>query len=179
VRNLELKAAYADFDHARAVVRGMGGRFEHVERQEDVYFHVRSGRLKVRRRVIARPDGETRTAELVGYVRADQSGFRGSEYTVVPVQDADVLEAALRATLGVFKVVRKRREVHLYRNARVHLDEVEGLGKYLEIEIVLSSPEEETAAGGFSAELTRRFEIDPGEMISGSYSDLLDSSSPN
>ena len=89
----------------------------------------------------------------------------------MPVADAGLLAAALTAALGVRGQVRKRRAVHHWHNVRIHLDEVEGLGTFLEFEAVLSAGEDERA----SEERLRRLDeaLRPGPDVAVGYADLL------
>ena len=83
------------------------------------------------------------------------------------------MKAALAASLGVLVIVEKEREVFLYRNVRVHLDHVVGLGEFVEFEAVLSPGDDEQAAARLVADLAERLGINPSARVEGSYSDLL------
>jgi predicted adenylyl cyclase CyaB len=171
-RNIELKARLADLPAAiQAAERLATGDLGSLH-QIDTYFHVPHGRLKLRE-TVGRP------AELIAYHRSDAAEARGSDYLLVPVADAELLKQALSATLGVRVVVDKRRRVLLWHNARIHLDEVAGLGTFLEFEAVLAdassrASNRDTEGHAQLAELCRRFEIAPGDIIPYSYSDLLE-----
>jgi len=137
-----------------------------TQQQVDTYFHCRDGRLKLRE-IDALP------ALLVWYVRDDQKGPKPSDYFLVPVSNPQTLKQALTAALGVRGVVRKRREIFLYHNVRIHLDEVAGLGSFLEFEAVLG-PQVDDAAGRVQLdELLERFAVDPADLLSGSYADMI------
>ena len=133
--------------------------------QSDTYFHVPHGRLKLRR-----IDGAH--AELIQYERPDQQGDRWSEYTRVPVEDPDGLTVALQHALGVRCVVEKVRDLYLYKTARIHCDEVRGLGSFLEFEVVETPPAE---AAALMAELTAAFQVRDQDIIAGSYGEMLES----
>jgi predicted adenylyl cyclase CyaB len=75
--------------------------------------------------------------------------------------------------MGVRSVVRKRRRIYWHRNVRIHLDEVEGAGSFLEFEAILSDPSEETASRQLLDELAGRFNLFPGDLLRGSYGDML------
>ena len=165
-RNLELKSRCADLAAAARAAEALGATWEWTKSQTDTYFHVPHGRLKLREQ-----DG--RPAELIGYERPDRPDARVSEYTVVPVPDGDLLTLALVRTLGVRVVVAKRRTLYLWHNVRIHLDDVERLGTFVEFEAVLTSPEDEAESPNRIARLAEALNLRAGDHIAGSYSDLL------
>ena len=109
----------------------------------------------------------------MSYTRPDRPDAALSRYHLVEVPDAAALEEALAAALGIWVVVRKRREIFLYHNVRIHLDQVEGLGCFLEFEAVLGSPDDETISRTRLDFLSRHFELSPDCLLQGSYSDML------
>ncbi len=161
--NLELKASIPSIDLARASARRCGAEFSGVLLQEDTYFRVPQGRLKLRE--IA---GDK--AELIYYERPDTSQERWSSYSRVPVIEPGALKEQLASALGVHVVVRKRRELFMLDETRIHLDDVEALGTYLEFEIPVRDQEEAYSQMKF---LREQFEIDEGSIFTGSYSDLI------
>lgn len=127
-RNVELKARDPDPDATLRAAVSHGATDEGVLRQRDVYFSAPDGRLKLR---IER-DG----AQLIGYRRADEALARLSSYHLVDQPDPEGLIAALEATLGITVDVVKRRHLLLWHDVRIHLDEVDGLGRWVELEAV-------------------------------------------
>lgn len=164
-RNIELKARVASLDEVRAICREFTA-FSVRERQTDTYFACANGRLKLRER-------ESQPAQLVAYTRPDAATPRASGYWLVPVSEPSLLKAALTAALGVLVVVEKDREVFLYRNVRIHLDHVVGLGNFVEFEAVMSADDNDADAGQLVAELAQRLKIKADDRIECSYSDLL------
>jgi homotetrameric cytidine deaminase len=158
-RNLEIKAR--DPDPARSLERtlALGAEDKGEIVQRDTYFARATGRLKLR-------EQEPGDAELIQYRRADEGGPRVSHYRIVPAPDAEALKAALAAALGTLVVVEKRRRLLLADHVRIHLDEVEGLGSFIELEAV--GDDDDPAA---IDRLVVQLEV--GEPIAGSYSDLL------
>src|SRR5262245_32987098 len=140
-RNLELKARCPDLPAAREAALRLGARLTSTESQLDTFFRAAHGRLQLRE-----IDGQP--AVLIWYDRPDLDRPRGCDYFLVPAPDPALLKIALTAALGVRGAVRKRREVYLWHNVRAHLDEVEGLGRFLEFEAVLSPDEGEAASAG-------------------------------
>jgi len=166
-RNLELKARCSDLETVAAKVGQLGARDAGPELQTDTYFHVPSGRLKLR-------EIEGKPAALIGYARPNHVDARLCNYHLVPVLDAAAMKALLASILGVRSVVSKRRRIWLWQNVRIHLDEVAGLGSFVEFEAVLQSPEDEIAAPGQIEHLRQAFSIDPINQIAVSYADLLE-----
>jgi homotetrameric cytidine deaminase len=135
--NVELKAR--DGDPAATLERALalGAEDRGVLRQRDTYFRVPHGRLKLREQ-----DGAP--AELVQYVRADEAAARESRFERVPA--ADGVRDALAASLGVRVVVDKARHLLVVDDVRIHLDEVEGLGRFVELEALVTSTTGDAAA---------------------------------
>lgn len=165
-RNLELKARHTDLASARQAALALGAQPTGVEDQTDTYFHVAHGRLKLRE-IIGQP------AVLIFYQRSDECSARLSAYHLVPVADPGLLKEALTAALGVRGVVSKRREILLWRNVRIHLDEVAGLGTFVEFEAVLGSGADETMSAAWLEQLSAALEIPAANHLAPSYADLL------
>ena len=166
-RNVEIKARVSDLSPVRARVRALASGPAEVLVQRDTFFLVPKGRLKVREF----SDG---SGELIIYERGDRQGPKESVYTRVPCEDAGALTSALGGVLRVRGVVDKRREVFLIGRTRVHLDEVNLLGSFVELEVVLA-PEEAVERGSREAdELLRLLQIPEAALIAGAYIDLLE-----
>lgn len=166
MRNIELKARCADLDRAEAVCRELGAAFQWTRRQTDVYFHVPDGRLKLR---IEEPGGAT----LVRYDRPDEVAARECRYELTPVADPAAALAILEARHGLLVRVVKTRTLYLLGHIRIHLDAVNGLGTFLELEAVMGPDRDDEATHGFLARLRAAFGLRPGDLIPHSYSDLL------
>ena len=167
-RNIEIKARLPSLEAAHAIARSLGGA-PHVLRQRDTYFCAATGRLKLREL----DDG---TVQLIAYRRANEAGPRPSDYQICPLPDAEPLKTVLREALGVQVQVTKTRTLYFVGPVRIHLDQVDGLGAFLEFEDVLTSPEQDD--GGRVAALMRQFGIGPDQLVQGSYADLLMGRSP-
>jgi predicted adenylyl cyclase CyaB len=164
-RNIELKCHCADLAAASQALTRLGAHFAGVETQTDTYFHVPSGRLKLRRI-------EGSTAVLIAYTRPDQPQYRTSSYHLAPVHEPEPLLGALAAALGVRAAVRKRRQIFLWHNVRIHLDEVDGLGTFVEFEAVLAGPQDEIPSRKHLDELAQVLTLDPSAGLATSYADL-------
>ncbi len=168
-RNLELKLRVADLRAARLKCAEAATRAVVME-QVDTYFRAGRGRLKVRESVSG---SEECAATLIAYSRPDRSGVRASDYHLVAVPDPAGVKSALSAALGVRGVVRKRREVHMYHNVRIHLDDVEGLGTFVELEAVVSPEADEELSLTRLDTLCGLLGLSRGDGVAGSYADLL------
>lgn len=134
--------------------------------QDDTFFTCPHGRLKLR--VFA--DGR---GELIAYQRPDATGPKTSDYAITPVADPDALRATLARALGISGRVIKQRTLLLAGRTRMHLDQVDGLGDFLELEVVLADDESAEAGVAVAHDLLRRLQIDPARLVSGAYADLL------
>lgn len=164
MRNLEFKARLADPGAALAAARQLGADLWGDLRQTDTYFAVARGRLKLRETVGFQ-------AELIVYERDEVGETRPSDYTVVALRDAGDLREALSRALGVVAVVRKRRTLLLLDTARIHLDNVEGLGSFIEIEVPVSG-EGQSAAERLKA-LIASLGLTWDDCIRQSYADMV------
>lgn len=164
-RNIELKARCRDLRCAAEAAAGVGAARAGELNQLDTYFRFEHGRLKLR-------EAEGHGAELIAYARANDVAFRNSDYYVIPVSEPAAMKAALASRLGVRGEVRKRRELFLWHNVRIHLDEVAGLGTFLEFEAVVSPADGEAVSHERLARLTEALGIRDDDRIAVSYSDL-------
>jgi adenylate cyclase, class 2 len=166
LRNIELKTRLRDPAAARAVAEALATKRLGVQHQVDTYFHCPHGRLKLRQ-----IDGLS--AQLVWYARPDQQGPKPSDYRLVPVANPETLKAALAAALGVRGVVEKRREIFLVDNVRIHLDDVAGLGHFLEFEAVLGAQHSDADGHAQLERLMRQFDIQGADLLDGSYGEMV------
>jgi predicted adenylyl cyclase CyaB len=164
-RNLEIKARLDSLDRARCVAQEIATQDLGVELQTDTYFRCPIGRLKLR-------EIAGRAATLIAYARPDAPGPKPSDYHLIPVADAVALAAGLDAALGVKQVVRKRREIHLVDNVRIHLDEVDGLGTFIEFEAVIVDDATARDAPEQVERLIAQFGIQTNDLVSGSYAEM-------
>ncbi len=162
--NLELKAKVSNLADAGRIARTIGAKKHSVLIQTDTYFNVPNGRLKLR-------EINARKFELIYYFRANKSGDRYSDYTIVPLSEPRILKRILTKLFGQKVVVRKRRLLYRFNNARIHLDRVKGLGFFIEFEILVTKGKAQ--AESFMLTLRKEFSISPAQVVAGSYSDLL------
>ncbi len=170
--NVETKASCDDLAAVAERARAAGARYEGRLDQVDTYFRVDAGRLKLREQTHHRPEGgAVTTAELIRYERPDLSAARVSEYTRLPVADGAASRAELAESRGVRGTVVKQRQLWILDATRIHLDEVEGLGTFVELETIFEGASEALARKEHERVLGL-LAIRPGEALPGSYIDL-------
>ena len=161
-----MKASYPDLTGAETLAKQLSAKYQWRKWQVDTYFHVAHGRLKLR-------EAEGEATELISYFRNNQTGSRESSYQRLVLPASEPLKKMLADTLGILIEVKKLRTLYLYRNVRIHLDEVDSLGNFLELEGVLGSPPEIAATTKLLQSLRRHFGIEEEMLVRFSYSDLL------
>lgn len=164
MRNVEFKAELRDMGLARAIAQALGARLAEIVEQTDTYYKMPGARLK--RRVT--PSAPT---EFIEYRRADGIRPRRSEYR--RFTEAEALERYGHREMRVWAVVRKVREVFLIENVRIHLDEVEGLGRFIEFEAVVEDGSDAASCESAVESLRGAFGPAMGEAIGVGYSDLV------
>ncbi len=128
-RNIELKAIDPDPAHSLEICHALGAQDEGMLWQRDTYFNVSTGGLKLREQQPGR-------AHLIQFERPDEPQQRESRYRIIETDDPQTLLAALAAAVGVNIAVTKLRHLFLWQNVRIHLDDVERLGTFIELEAV-------------------------------------------
>lgn len=166
--SVEIKARCKDLGRVRKILVEAGAVSPGIDPQVDTYFTVPHGRLKVR-------EGAIENA-LIGYHRPDDRGPKTSAIGLMELTPGGAKEITrvLEAALGVKKRVVKRREIFFVENVKFHLDEVEGLGRFVEIEALSTGGVESREALERQARSwIERLALDPDDFVTGSYSDLL------
>lgn len=164
--NVEIKARCTDPSFIRNYLISNKAEFKGTDEQTDTYFNVSNGRLKLR-------EGNIEN-NLIWYERKNQAGPKDSHFILTKVEDIKGLKDSLIKANGIKIVVRKRREIYYIKNVKFHIDEVPGLGSFVEIE-----------AGNKLADLSQQqlkeqcdfylkeFGIKEKDLIEVSYSDML------
>jgi predicted adenylyl cyclase CyaB len=165
-RNVEIKARITSVDALvpRAAAIADKGPVEII--QDDTFFRCESGRLKLR--AFSKKEGE-----LIFYRRADRQGPKESFYLRSPTSAPETLRDSLSLAYGEAGRVRKHRTLFLAGRTRIHLDKVEGLGQFLELEVVLGEGEPIEAGIREAYELMTKLGVDSSQLIEGAYVDLL------
>jgi predicted adenylyl cyclase CyaB len=164
--NVEIKAKCSNPSFVRNYLISNNAEFRGTDEQTDSYFNVGNGRLKLR-------EGNIEN-NLIYYERTNQAGPKNSHFNLVKIEDAAGLKEVLTKSIGIKAIVKKKREIYYIRNVKFHIDEVPGLGSFVEIE-----------AGNLLADMSQQqlqeqcdfyitaLEIRPEDMIHVSYSDML------
>lgn len=164
--NVEIKARSANPDLVRDYLASNKADFKGVDLQTDTYFNTLKGRLKLR-------EGNIEN-NLIYYERENTEGPKSSNFQLIKVDNASLLKEVLIKSNGIKVIVKKKREIYYIDNVKFHIDEVEGLGSFIEIE-----------AGNILADLSHPallqqceryqqiFRVKENDLISESYSDLL------
>jgi len=164
--NVEIKAFCSNTDFIRKWLLEHKAEFRGIDHQTDTYFHTTKGRLKLR-------EGNIEN-NLIFYEREDQQGPKNSNFSLVKVVDVKGLKEVLSKSLGVKIIVQKKREIYFIDNVKFHVDEVPGLGSFVEIE-----------AGNLHADISeeklreqcdhylKEFGIKKEDLVAVSYSDMI------
>jgi predicted adenylyl cyclase CyaB len=165
--NIEIKARLRNFADLRRRAEALSDSPAQVIPQEDTFFNTVRGRLKLRQLA---PD----FAQLVYYQRTDAAGPKRSDYILAATSQPSALKAALTAALGVRGVIRKTRHLYLVSQTRIHLDEVEGLGEFMELEVVLRPEQSDAEGQAIARDLMTRLGVHEEDLLEGAYMDLLE-----
>ena len=165
-RNIEIKARIESVESLLPLVAKIADHGPTEILQNDTFFYCPNGRLKLR--TFSDHEGQ-----LIFYKRPDISGPKESSYIVSPTTSPDTLRHMLTLAYGKWGWVRKHRTLFLVERTRVHLDKVEGLGAFLELEVVLEEGEPSEAGVSVVYELLEKFAISHHQLIEESYVDLL------
>jgi adenylate cyclase class IV len=165
--NIEIKAAASNFAHQQQIAQRLSDTPEQILEQEDTFYLTPNGRLKLR---ILTPQ----YGELIFYQRANQGGPRQSSYWIAPTGDPLALKTVLSAALEVRGVVKKRRRLYLVGQTRIHLDEVDGLGQFIELEYVMQPGETQAIGLQVVQRIIDQLQISPDDLVPQAYMDLLE-----
>ncbi len=166
IKIIEIKARCANPDSIREKLESLGAKAIGTDHQVDTYFTVPEGRLKLRR-------GDIENT-LIQYQRSNKSGPKLSNVNLYKPIDADALHVTLSAALPVLVEVDKQREIFFIENVKFHIDQVKNLGSFIEIEAIDESGDIEVDRLNEQCEhYLRLFEVNPGDLMTHSYSDML------
>ncbi len=165
-RNIEIKARIEDADEFTARVEELADEGPFEMEQDDTFFRCGHGRLKLR------AFSET-SGELIFYRRTDQPGPKESSYLITPATDPAGLREVLTLAYGQTGRIVKHRTLFLIGRTRVHIDRVEGLGNFMELEVVLDLNESSEAGVNEAALLMERLHIEEAALLEGAYIDMF------
>ena len=165
-RNIELKACDPDPVSSLQTCRALDAEDKGTTWQRDSYFDVPFGGLKLREEDPGRP-------QLIQFERANQPQQRESRYRIIEVNDAQTMLAALTAAIGLAIVVTKQRHLFLWQNVRIHLDDVEQLGSFIELEAVAAHDSDLSHEHTLIGQLRTTFAITDTRLIATGYAHQL------
>lgn len=165
--NIEIKARVHDFRKLRAKVEQLSDGPCQVIPQEDTFFNCPIGRIKLR-------ELSNHRGQLVYYQRQDVSGPKHSDYKIFETDKPAELKLILAEAFGVRGVVTKTRHLYMVGQTRIHLDQVIGLGEFLELEVVLTPGQSDAEGEMIARGIMQQLEIEDQDLIDFAYMDLLE-----
>ena len=167
MKNIELKIKVSDFKEIEKSLKLIGAKYCGVFNQRDTYFNCVKGRLKVR-------EINNKKFELIFYQRLDKLVNKLSNYLIMSLDRVQLrlLKNILALLLGIKGIVSKNRKLWLFKNTRIHLDDVDKLGNFLELETVLDKISKKEGNIEY-LEIYNLLELNRFEKIKKSYSDLM------
>jgi adenylate cyclase class 2 len=164
--NVEIKARCANTLAIRKWLLSHGADFKGTDEQIDTYFKIADGRLKLRQGNIEN--------SLIHYQRPNQAGPKDSQVTMCHVEDGAELKKVLRKALGVLVEVKKKREIYFIENVKFHIDQVPGLGSFVEIEAIDTDGSiGKTRLLAQCDDYILKLGIEQSDLLHDSYSDML------
>jgi len=163
---VEFKARCNNPDEIRSKLHKKGAKYQGRDHQVDIYFNVPHGRLKLRKGKIEN--------NLIGYEREDYAGAKQSKVDLLRTSPDSSLEGILTTALGVKVTVDKIRDIYFIDNVKFHVDQVEGLGSFIEVEAIdsdgtIGKDKLQRQCDQYRAEL----EVQDEDLLAESYSDML------
>jgi len=165
--NIEIKARIRDFTDIKSRAEKLSDTPVEVIPQEDIFFNTLQGRLKLR--ILA-----SDRAQLIYYTRPDQEGPKRSDYHISHTPDPENLKRVLELAYGIRGVVKKTRYLYLVGQTRVHLDDVEGLGQFMELEVVMRDGQGDAEGEKIADRLMVSLGVERSDLLEGAYMDLLE-----
>ena len=165
--NIEIKARARNFEEIRRRAEDLSDTPVEVIPQEDTFFNTPQGRLKLRLL------GEVK-GQLIYYTRPDQEGPKRSDYHISYTSDPANLKRVLELAYGIRGVVRKTRYLYLVGQTRVHLDDVEGLGKFMELEVVMQEGQSDAEGQAIAEGLMADLGLEKTDLLEGAYMDIME-----
>ncbi|XP_018326380.1 uncharacterized protein LOC108737777 [Agrilus planipennis] len=168
MRNIEIKARVKNLSDLVNKINSITNSGKTIIKQSDIFFNQEKGRLKLRK-------FESGDAELIYYERPDIEGPKLSSFEKCDLkfECVDGLIKVLTTAMGVKGVVKKERHLYIIDQTRIHIDQVEGLGTFIELEVVLR--EDQTVEDGsvIAKDLMQKLNIQEEDLLNKAYIDLL------
>ena len=165
-RNIEIKAKIERIEALVSTIASLADTGPFELPHHDTFFNCPLGKLKLRA-------FSPNAGELIYYQRPELNGPKLSIYQISPTTEPDSLRNTLSAAYGILGTVRKRRTLYLLGSTRIHLDHVDTLGDFLELEVVLAEHQTISSGESFALELMAKLGILPSQLIPTSYLELL------
>lgn len=166
-RNVEIKARVKDGYRIRSVAEEIADSEAVLIEQADTFFNCVAGRLKLRKL-------DDSHGELIHYNRPDAHEPTGCDYTIVETSEPDKLGEMLGEALGVRGVVCKRRTLYTHGQTRIHLDDVEGLGEFVELEVVLAEGQSVEEGSAIAESIMETLRISDEDLLDAAYIDMIE-----
>ena len=167
--NIEVKAYVRNLAEIKVRAENLSDTPVEVIPQDDTFFNVQRGRLKLR--ILSGERGQ-----LIYYTRPDREGPKRSDYHISHTSDPANLKRVLELAYGIRGVIRKTRYLYLVGQTRIHLDDVEGLGQFMELEVVMQEGQSDADGQAIAEGLLDSLGVERSDLIEGAYMDLLESS---
>jgi len=164
--NVEIKAVVRDWNRTSQAAAAVSDSPVEILEQEDTFFACPHGRLKLRQ-------FSARRGELIAYRRQNLTGPKSSRYLITKTNEPGALRAVLADSLGVIGTVKKQRHLYLHGQTRIHLDKVEGLGTFLELEVVMRPDQPVPEGEHIALALMKKLEVKQADLIADAYLDLI------
>jgi len=165
--NIEIKARVRDFKGLQQKAEQLCDTPRQVIQQEDTFFNCPNGRIKLR-------ELGPQRGQLVYYLREDVTGPKHSEYKIFETTDPAGLKLILSEAYGVRGVVSKIRYLYMAGQTRIHLDDVKGLGKFMELEVVLKPGQTDAEGQALAEALMQKIGIRKTDLIESAYMDIME-----
>ncbi|XP_070158744.1 uncharacterized protein [Polyergus mexicanus] len=174
MENIEIKARIQDIDRVILKAKELSNSDGQIITQHDIFFNAKKSRLKLRK-------FEDGTAELISYVRPNTTGPKISLYNKASIYEdtVNLIERILSSSIGVTGVVKKTRHIYIVGRTRIHIDNVDNLGNFIELEVMMRSDDknitdcDQETAEKSAADLMKALSIKEEDLIAEAYVDLL------
>ncbi len=165
-KNIEIKANYPNLKKAGMLAERLNAQKIGSDHQVDTFFNVPKGRLKLR-------ESSLNGNFLIPYFRSNQKEATDSQYVLLPVEEVLTTKFLLKKMFGILLIVEKVRRIYLYKNVRIHLDDVRNLGTFIEFEAILKKEYSKEKSSELLKELIRYFGVNEFDLVAVAYADLL------
>jgi len=168
-RNIEIKAIIDDRETIYNKIKKISTSGPNLLIQKDIFYNSPFGRLKLR-------EINGTNLEIIFYIRKNQKSPKTSKYYRIKVNKASIIDKLLRILLGIKGIVKKKREVFFVDRTRIHIDSVDSLGEFIELEVMLQMNENHYNGFAVANDLINYLEIHNNSLIEKSYLELMNSS---